>query len=114
MAARPAPLAGHRAALVAAGAVALVVLADVGAVWVATRRCGGPKTPGSRLDRFCGGTGTLFHVWPVGLSLAVVAAMVGAVYTARSRSLLPLGVAAAPVVAALVVAWAPAVVAGSP
>jgi hypothetical protein len=114
MAARPAPLAGHRPALAGAAAIATVVLADAAAVWVADRRCEGLTTPGSRLERFCDRSGTLFHAWPFGLAIAIVAVVVGTTYAVRTRSLVPLAVAAAPTIAALLLAWTPAVVAGKP
>src|ERR687887_539979 len=108
MGARPASLAGHRATFAGVGAVVLVVLADATAIWVPDRRCEGLKTPGSRLERFCDRSGTLFYTWPLGLAIAVVAIMVGATYAVRTRSLLPLAVAAAPTIAALLLAWTPA------
>lgn len=103
-----------RTTLAAAGATVGVVLLDVGAVWRGTQRCaGGAPAPGPRLARFCNGDGVLFHAWPVALAIAVVAVLLGASLAVRSRSLTPLAVAAAPAVAALVLAWWPAFLPGA-
>jgi hypothetical protein len=109
MAVRPQSFVPERTTLIAAGATVSVVLLDAGAVWRGTQRCaGGASAPGPRLARFCNGDGVLFHAWPVALAIVVVAVLLGATLAARSRSVTPLAVAAAPAVAALVLAWWPA------
>jgi hypothetical protein len=114
MAARTQSFIPARTTLVAAGATVGVVLLDVGAVWRGTRRCaGGAPAPGPRLANFCNGNGVLFHAWPVALAIAIVAMVVGATLSARSRNLTPLAVAAAPATAALVLAWWPAFLPGA-
>jgi hypothetical protein len=114
MAVRAQTFVPPRTTLVAAGVTIGVVLLDAGAVWRGTRRCaGGAPAPGARLAHFCNGNGVLFRAWPVAVAIAIVAMVLGATLAARSRSLTPLAVAAAPAIAALVLAWWPAFLPGA-
>lgn len=114
MAVRPQTFTPERTTLIAAGAMVGVLLLDAGAVWRATARCtGGAPAPGPRLAHFCNGNGILFRAWPVALAIAVVAVLLGAILAVRSRSLTPLAVAAAPAVAALLLAWWPVFLPGA-
>jgi hypothetical protein len=114
MAARPQTFLPERTTLIAAGAAVGVVLLDAGAVWRGAERCAGAGHPaGSRVANFCSGHGVLFRAWPVALSIAIIAVLLGAILAARSRSLTPLAVAAAPAGAALLLAWWPAFLPGT-
>jgi hypothetical protein len=114
MAVRPQTFIPERTTLVAAGATVGVLLLDAGAAWRGAERCAGAAhPPGSRVAHFCNGHGVLFRAWPMALAIAIVAVLLGAILAARSRSLTPLAVAAAPAVAALLLAWWPAFLPGA-
>ena len=90
----------------ALGAIAAVLALDAAAIWRSSARCDGAP-PSSTLDHFCNGSGRLFWIWALALPLGIVAVVAAATWVVRTRSYLPVAYLAAPVVAALVIAWWP-------